>query len=136
RPAVYPHRVPHAAAVPLRPAPALLRFSARVLDDAHDDARAPRVRGGDDRVHRAGDPVRGAGPRGRARRRLRTLPRRGADAVAVAQPRHTVATALESGGCLRLRLKLNRLELRTPNSELTTSNVGQRNRMGTRRQPP
>ena len=67
----------HAAAVPLRAAPALLRLPARVLDDADDDARAPRVRGRDDRLHRAGDPVRGA----RSRRASTARPTRNTGAA-------------------------------------------------------
>ena len=83
--------VPHAAALPLRAASALLRLPARVLDDADDDAGAPRVRGRHDRLHRARDPVRGARSRRRARRGLRGVPPARADAGA---RRHRAAPAL------------------------------------------
>ena len=59
-PAVHARVVPHAIAVSLRPASPVSRLPACVLDDADDDARASGVCGGDDGVHRAGHPVRGA----------------------------------------------------------------------------
>ena len=74
RQAVLDDRVPDAGAVPLRAAPALFRLPARVLEHAAHDAGAPRVRDGDDRVHRARDSVRGAGPGARARRGLPDVP--------------------------------------------------------------
>ena len=74
--------VPHAAPLPARAASAVLRLPARVLDDADDDARTPGVRGSDDRVHRARDPVRRTRSRGRARRGLRRVSTEGSHAVA------------------------------------------------------
>ena len=82
RQAVHARLLPHAAALPVRAASAVLRLSARVLDDADDDAGAPGVRGRHDRLHRAGDSVRGARSRRRAwRARTRSTGAR-ADAVA------------------------------------------------------
>ena len=66
----------------LRAPSALLRLPARVLGDAAHDAGAPRVRGRDDGLHRACDPVRGTGPRRRTRRFVPGLPAQGADAGA------------------------------------------------------
>ena len=73
-PALHAGVVSDAAAVSIRPASAVLRLSARVLDDADDDACASAVRTGDDGLHRAGDSVRGAGSDRGARRGLRGVP--------------------------------------------------------------
>src|SRR5262249_9901823 len=54
----------------------------RVLEHADDDSGASRVRAGDDRVHRARDPVRGSGPGRRTRRVLPRLPGARSDAGA------------------------------------------------------
>ena len=79
---VHPRPVPDAAAVPLRPAPALSRVPARLLDDPDDDRRAPGVRDRHDRLHRAGHSVRRKGSRRRVRRRLRALSPERPDAAA------------------------------------------------------
>src|SRR6185369_13828396 len=73
---------PHSGTVSRRPSPALLRISAGVLDDADDDAGASGVRDGNDRLHRAGDSVRGAGPHFGIRLGVRGLPEARADAAA------------------------------------------------------
>ena len=72
---------------------AVRRLALRVLDDADDDGRAPGVRGGDQRLHPARDPVRGARHGARVRRDLRGLPAPRADAGAV----HGPSTSLGAG---------------------------------------
>ena len=79
---VHARVVPHAPAVPAGAPPTLLWIPARVLGDAAYDAGAPRIRGRDDGVHRACNPVRGARPRRRARRHVPGLPAQGTDAGA------------------------------------------------------
>jgi protein-S-isoprenylcysteine O-methyltransferase Ste14 len=72
--------------------PALRRLALRLLDDADDDDGAPALLGRHDRLHPRGDPVRGARPRARARRKLRAVPPRRAHARPLRPP------PLEAGG--------------------------------------
>ncbi len=74
--------VPDPAAIQVRAASAVPGLPARLLDDAEDDAGAPRVCDRHDRLHRAGDPVRREGSRRGAWRRVRALPPARADAAA------------------------------------------------------
>src|SRR5687768_4637426 len=81
-PAVHAGALPHSAALPIRPASAVLRLSARVLDDAHDDAGASGLCSRYNRLHRPRDSIRGKGSCVGAWRGLRGISTQSSDVIA------------------------------------------------------
>src|SRR5580658_1763990 len=79
---LHPDYVPNSAAVSRRSASAIPRIPSCVLDDAEHDTRTLAVCGGNNRLHRFGDPVRGERSDPRTRRRVHGVSPKGSHAAA------------------------------------------------------